>query len=271
MRVNKRMALMLVLAAAIIQVFPLLWMLSTALKPEVEVFGSLSLLPSRPTADNVRYVWARVPILRYFVNSLTVAAAVAAGQVLSSILAAYAFGRFTFPGRDGLFLLAVGTMLVPFQITMIPNFLVVSQLGWTNTLQGLIVPHLASAFGVFLLRQHFLAFPASLEEAAAIEGASRWQILWRVIVPVNRAALAALAVLFFIQSWNEYFWPLLVAKDAAATTLPLGLARFVSAEGGTLFGPLMAAATMATFPAVALFLTVQREIVSSFSTSGLKG
>ncbi len=271
MRVDWRAALAVVLVAALIQVFPLLWMLSTAAKPESEVFGRVSLLPLRPTLDNVRYVWTRVPMIRYFANSLLVAVLVAGGQILSSILAAYAFARFHFRGRDALFLFAVGTMLVPFQITMIPNFLVISSLGWINTIPGLVVPHLASAFGVFLLRQHFLIFPASLEEAAAIEGASRWQILWRVIVPVNRAALAALAVLFFIQSWNEYFWPLLVAKDVHATTLPLGLARFVSAEGGTLFGPLMAAATLATLPAVALFLVVQREIVSSFSTSGLKG
>jgi sn-glycerol 3-phosphate transport system permease protein len=153
---------------------------------------------------------------------------------------------------------------------MIPNFLLISRLGWIDTIPGLAVPHLASAFGIFLLRQHFRAFPASLEEAAAIEGASRWQILWRVIVPVNRSVLAALAILFFIQNWNEYFWPLLVARDAA-TTLPLGLARFVSAEGGTLFGPLMAAATLATFPAVLLFLAAQGQIVQSYSTSGLKG
>jgi ABC-type glycerol-3-phosphate transport system permease component len=205
------------------------------------------------------------------VNSLVVAVLVTGGQILSSILAAYAFSRFHFRGRDTLFLLAVGTMLVPFQITMIPNFLLISSLGWINTFPGLVAPHLASAFGVFLLRQHFLAFPASLEEAAAIEGASRWQVLWRVIVPINRAALGALAALFFIQSWNEYFWPLLVAKDVNATTLPLGLARFVSAEGGTLFGPLMAAASLATLPAVVLFLVAQREIVNSFSTSGLKG
>ncbi|MDR7487155.1 MAG: carbohydrate ABC transporter permease [Armatimonadota bacterium] len=271
MRVDRRVALAVVLVATVMQLFPLLWMVSTAAKPEAEVFGRLSLLPAQPTLDNVRYVWARVPMLRYFVNSLVVALLVAGGQTISSIAAAYAFARFRFPGRDALFLAAVGTMLVPFQITMIPNFLLVSRLGWINTLPGLVAPHLASAFGIFMLRQHFLAFPASLEEAAAIEGASRWQILWRLVVPINRAALAALAVLFFIQSWNEYFWPLLVAKDVHATTLPLGLARFVSAEGGTLFGPLMAAATLATVPAVALFLVVQREIVSSFTTSGLKG
>lgn len=270
MRVNRTAAFIVVLVAAGLQVFPLLWMATTAFKAEAEVFGSLSLWPAAPTVENFRYVWTRVPMLRYFINSLVVASVVVTGQMLSSILAAYAFARLRFPGQDTLFLFTVGTMLVPFQITMIPNFLLVSRLGWIDSIPGLAAPHLASAFGVFLLRQHFLAFPASLEEAAAIEGASRWQILWRVVVPVNRAALGALAILFFIQNWNEYFWPLLVARDAA-TTLPLGLARFVSAEGGTLFGPLMAAATMATLPAVALFLAAQREIVNTYSTSGLKG
>jgi sn-glycerol 3-phosphate transport system permease protein len=264
------MALVVVLTAAAAQVFPLLWMVTTAFKAEAEVFGSLRLWPAAPTLENFRYVWTRVPMLHYVVNSLLVAAVVVTGQLASSILAAYAFARLHPPGRDLLFLAAVGTMLVPFQITMIPNFLLVSRLGWIDSIPGLAAPHLASAFGVFLLRQHFLAFPASLEEAAAIEGASRWQILWRVVVPVNRAALGALAILFFIQNWNEYFWPLLVARDRAAT-LPLGLARFVSAEGGTLFGPLMAAATLATLPAVALFLVAQRQIVSTYSTSGLKG
>jgi len=256
---------------AFLQIFPLLWMVSTALKPDAEVFGGIALLPGRPTLDNFRYVLTQVPMVRYLLNSLLVAVLVASGQILSSIVAAYAFARFRFPGRDALFLLAVGTMLVPFQITMIPNFLLISRLGWINTFPGLIVPHLASAFGIFLLRQHFLVFPVSLEEAAAIEGASRWQILWRVFVPVSRPALGALAALFFIQSWNEYFWPLLVAKDVQVTTLPLGLARFVGAEGGTLFGPLMAAASLATLPAVVLFLLAQRELVNSFSTSGLKG
>ncbi|MDQ7828050.1 MAG: carbohydrate ABC transporter permease [Armatimonadota bacterium] len=270
MRVNRPLAFTVVLAAAALQVFPLLWMVTTAFKTEREVFGSLSLWPTAPTLENFRYVWTRVPMLRYVVNSLAVAAVVVAGQLLSSILAAYAFARLRPPGREAIFLLTVGTMLVPFQITMIPNFLLVSRLGWIDTIPGLAVPHLASAFGIFLLRQHFLAFPASLEEAAALEGASRWQILWRVVVPVNRGALGALAILFFIQNWNEYFWPLLVARDRA-TTLPLGLARFVSAEGGTLFGPLMAAATMATVPAMALFLAAQREIVGTYTMSGLKG
>jgi sn-glycerol 3-phosphate transport system permease protein len=270
MRGRQGAAWAVVAGAAALQVFPLLWMVTTAFKAETEVFGSLSLWPAAPTWENFRYVWTRVPMLRYMVNSLLVAAVVVMGQVLTSILAAYAFARLHPPGRDLLFLATVGTMLVPFQVTMIPNFLLISQLGWVDSIPGLAAPHLASAFGVFLLRQHFLAFPASLEEAAAIEGASRWQILWRVVVPVNRAALGALAILFFIQNWNEYFWPLLVARDRA-TTLPLGLARFVSAEGGTLFGPLMAAATLATLPAALLFLAAQRQLVSTYSTSGLKG
>lgn len=270
MKVRSRIALPAVLAVALLQVFPLFWMVATAFKPETEVFGGVSLWPAHPTFENFRYVWTRVPMLRYFINSFVVALLVTAGQTLTSVLAAYGFARLRFPARDALFLLFIGSMLVPFQITMIPNYLLVSQLGWINTFPGLIVPHLASAFGVFLLRQHLLSFPPSLEEAAALEGASRWQILWRIVVPVNRPAIAALAALFFINSWNEYFWPLLVAKDVNTATLPLGLQRFLSAEGGNLFGPLMAASSLAALPAVALFLLAQRHIINSFSTSGLK-
>ncbi|MGH2362819.1 MAG: carbohydrate ABC transporter permease [bacterium] len=271
MKVRRSLALPIVAIVALLQVFPLFWMFTTAFKPDSEVSGGVALWPQHPTFENFRYVWSRVPMVRYFANSLAVGFAVTAGQILTSILAAYAFSRVRFPGRDALFLAAVGTMLVPFQITMIPNFLLIARLDWINTLSGVAAPHMASAFGIFLLRQHLLGFPASLEEAAIIEGASRWQVLWRIIVPVNRSAIGALAALFFINSWNEYFWPLLIATGAQSTTLPLGLARFTTVEGGNLFGPLMAAAVMATVPAMVLFLVAQNRIMNTFSRSGLTG
>ena len=268
----KAVLLLLVLGlVAAVQVFPLYWMLTTSVKPESAIFApGLNLLPVPFTWGNYLRIWQSLPLLRFFLNSLLVAAAVTAGQLLTSLLAAYALSFFRIPYRNLLFLIVLGALVVPFQITMIPNYLTVAGLGWLNTYPALIVPRLASGFGIFLLRQNLLSFPAPLREAAELEGAGAWHILWRIVFPVYASPLAALGILLFLAAWNDYFWPLLVANQESVMTLTIGLARFISSEGGTLWGPLMAGATAASLPVLAVFLLLQRHIKENVITSGVR-
>lgn len=262
----------LLMGASAVTVFPLLWMLTTAWKSPPEIFTQgVHLWPAHPTLANFGAALRDVPIVRLFANSLAVATAVALAQVTSSVLAAYAFARFTFRGSDLLFYAVVATMLVPFQVIMIPNYLLVSGLHWINTYQGLIVPQVASGFGVFLLRQHFKTFPASYLEAARMDGATSWQALWHVLVPPNAGTIWSLGILLFITAWNEYLWPLLVATDKQMQTLPVGIQAFVNLEGGTQWGPLMAAAALAAVPALLLYAAAQRYVVESAAGAGLRG
>jgi sn-glycerol 3-phosphate transport system permease protein len=260
----------ILLLACGVTVFPLLWMVTTSLKTPQDIFG-LTLLPSRPSGENYLAVWTLVPIGRYLWNSGLTSVAITASQVLTSLLAAYGFARYQFRGRDLLFTLFLGTMIVPIHVVMIPNYILVARLGWLDSLAALIVPQLSNAFGVFMLRQHLLTLPRELFDAAAIDGAGNWCALWRIVVPILRPALSALGVLFFLNAWNQYFWPFLVLTRPEVQTIPLGLQRFASGEAGTSWGPLMAVATLASLPALAVYLVAQRHIISSFVTSGLKG
>jgi len=256
-------------AAAVI--FPMLWMTSTALKPASEIFaGTFALWPAHPTLAHFTTAAAQVPMARLFWNSLVVALAVTAAQALTSVLAAYACALLRFPGRDVCFALFVATMMVPFQVTMIPNYLLIARLDLLNTYAGLILPQVVTGYGVFMLRQTFKNLPRSLVEAGIVDGASSWQVLWRIVVPATRTGLAALCILFFVNTWNQYLWPLLVASDKAMKTLPVGMQEFVSLEGGTNWGPLMAAATLAIIPALIAYVLAQRYILESFVAAGLK-
>jgi len=261
----------LLITACVLVVFPMFWMISTAFKPPAEIFaGTFHLWPARSTLQNFRTAMAQVPMLRLFWNSLVVALAVTAAQAFTSVLAAYACAILRFPGRGVWFGLLVATMMVPIQVTMIPNYLLLARLDLLNTYTGLIVPQVVTGYGVFMLRQTFKNLPRSLVEAGIIDGASSWQVLWRVVVPATRTALAALSVLFFINTWNQYLWPLLVASEKLMKTLPVGMQEFVNLEGGTNWGPLMAAATMAILPALIAYTLAQRYIVESFVAAGLK-
>lgn len=261
---------LLALACALV-VFPLAWMFSTAVKPPNEIFsGTFQLWPERFTVVNYQTALSQVPIVRLFVNSLVVAVGVTLAQAFTSILAAYACALVSFRSRNLWFGLFVATMMIPFQVTMIPNYLLVAHLGLLNTYAGLIVPQVVTGYGIFMLRQTFKSLPASLVEAGILDGANSWQILWRIVVPATRTAISALSVLFFINTWNQYLWPLLVSTDKHMKTLPVGMQEFVSLEGGTNWGPLMAAASMAIVPALLVYVLAQRYILESFVTAGLK-
>ena len=248
--------------------FPILWMLLSSLKGDADI-SSLTLLPHVPTLANYAAVFTELPILAMIANTVVMAGAVTVLQLVTSVLAAYAFGRWRFRMDWLLYTLVIGTWLVPFQITMIPNYVVIAGLHWLNTLQALIVPQVASAFGVILLTQAVRSFPAALFDAASLDGAGSWTTLWRVVLPNLRATLAALAILQFISSWNEYFWPLLVTDKPTHTVLQVGLQMFFTDQGNQ-WGPLMAAASIASLPILAVFLVSQRQVMDAFVRSGLK-
>jgi len=259
-------ALFVVLSA--LTLFPIYWMLATSLKPQADIFDA-ALVPRRPTFENYQFVWQNVPIGRMLLNTFLMAALQTAGQLLTSLLAAYAFARWRFRGDGAIFLLFVGTWLVPLQVTMIPNYVLLARLGWLDSLAALVVPQLAAAFAIVLLRQYMRGFPKDLIDAARIDGASSWRTLWSVVTPNLRAPLGALGILLFISTWNEYFWPLLVTKKIENSVVQVGLQMFLTQEGD-LWGPLMAAASLASLPIFGLYVVLQRQVVDAFVRSGLK-
>lgn len=253
---------------ALFSLFPIYWMFVTSLRPANEIFTG-GVLPTGLTLENFAYVWSRTPMGNMLTNTFVMAAANTAGQLLTSILAAYAFSRWRFPGDRFLFLAFIGTWLIPFQVTMIPNYVTVARLGWLNTLAGLVVPHLAAAFAVVLLRGYMKGFPVAVLDAARVDGAGSWRTLWQIVVPNLRAPLAALGILLFISHWNEYFWPLLVTNKAENTVVQVGLQLFLTAEGNQ-WGPLMAAASLASLPIFIIYLALQRQVIDAFVRSGVR-
>lgn len=263
----------LVLWAVLIGLFlPLIWMLATSLKAPEQIFsGDLNPLPRPATWRNYAGVIESLPFLRYTWNTFVIAAAVTLGKLLTSLLAAYGFTQFKFRGRDSLFYICLWAVFVPFTVTMMPNYLFLSKLGWLNTYAGAILPNLADGLGIFLLRQSLRSIPASLIEAARLDGIGHGKILFRIILPVIRPSLVALGILFFINSWNEYFWPLLVLNDKTMYTLPVALQAFTNLEGGTDWGMMMAAASLTSLPPLLAYLITQKQVVDTFVQSGIKG
>jgi sn-glycerol 3-phosphate transport system permease protein len=252
----------------LLTLFPLYWMVITALRPANEIL-STALRPRHLTFDNFRYAWSHIPIGNMLVTTFVMSLLIMLAQLFTSLLAAYAFARWRFPGDHLIFVLFVGTWLVPLQVTMIPNYVLLARFGWLNSMAALVVPQLASAFAIILLRQYMKGFPRDLIEAARMDGASSWRILWGTVVPNLRAPLSALAILLFISAWNEYFWPLLVIRDLNHSVIQVGLQLFLTQEGN-LWGPLMAAATLSSIPILVIYVLLQRQVIEAFVRSGLK-
>lgn len=208
---------------------------------------------------------------RYFLNSVVVVAAVTLGQTTTSALAAFAFARMRFKGKDLVFTLFLSTTMISTQVTLVPSYLLLKTLGWLDTYQGLIVPFLASAFGVFMMRQSFMTIPRELEEAARLDGCGRLRFLLRILLPLSRPVIAAQALFACMGNWNSYLWPLIVTTSKELRTLQIGLRFFVSQEGSTQWGLFMAAAVLVSAPIVAVYFTVQRSFVQGIATTGLKG
>jgi multiple sugar transport system permease protein len=260
----------LMVIVAFIMLVPFFWMFSTSLKSLGEVFEyPPKWIPSQPRWENYARVWSVVPFGRYLLNSVIVSGSITLLHLLVASLSAFAFARLNFPGRDKLFLLYLATLMVPGQVTMIPNFILIKLLRLTDTYTGLILPNVFTAFGVFLLRQFFMTIPKDYEDAARIDGASRFYIYSRIILPLSVPALSTLAVFTFVFQWNNLLWPLVVVSKDSMKTITIGLASFQGMYGTT-WNLLMAAAVMGILPSMVAFLIGQRFLIKGITLTGLK-
>jgi multiple sugar transport system permease protein len=257
------------LGVALVFLMPLVWMVLAAFKGRAAVYTG-PLIPETWVWQNFVDAWNSAPFGRYLLNSLLISGVTTLSVLLSSALAAFAFARLHFPGQPLLFLFALGTLMIPGDALLIPNFITIREFGWVNSYLALIVPFTASAFGVFLLRQAFLRTPAELEEAARLDGATGLQFLFRILLPVNAPALSALGVLTFLASWNALVWPLVATNRDEYRTVQVGLASFSSLEGSNL--PLVMAATVIVVaPVLIVYAFAQKWFIESAAASGLKG
>lgn len=258
----------LLLPLALVCVFPIYWMVVTSLRAENEIY-SLSLWPSNASLHNYAYVLKAIPIGKMLFNTFYVSVASTVLQVLTGLMAAYVCARWT--RRLGKWMLALLTVtwLIPPQVIMIPNFVMVNQFGLMDTLSAVIVPQIASAFAVMMIYQAVRSFPQELIESAEMDGCSHVRILFGIIAPNIKPVLASVAIILFISTWNEYFWPLLVNRSMENAVIQIGLQMFLTAEGNQ-WGPLMAAATLASLPILILYLVLQRQIIETFVRSGFR-
>lgn len=259
-------------AIALVMLFPLLWLISTALKsPTENIWQSPpQLLPNQPTLENFSKVWQSLPFGTYLYNSILVSVLTVGLNLLFCSLAAYPLARLSFVGRNGIFIAIVSTIMIPFQIVMIPLYILTVQLGLRNSYLGIIFPSLASAFGIFLLRQALISVPKEIEEAARLDGSSELGLWWCVMLPAIRPALITLAIFVFIGAWSDFLWPLIVIQDESLYTLPLGVAKLAGTF--SLDWRLVAAGSVISItPVLVLFLFLQKYIVPTDTGSGVKG
>jgi multiple sugar transport system permease protein len=250
--------------------FPIAWAVSGSLKREGEVTEP-RLLPARPRWSNYTEVFSLMPFGRMFFNTVLYAGCVTAGQVFFCSLAGYAFARLRFRGRDTLFVLYLGTLMVPLTVTVIPQFILMRTFGWVDTPWAMIVPGLfGSAFGTYLMRQFFRTLPTDLEEAAILDGCSTWQIYWRILLPHARPAVMVLAVLTWVNVWNDFLWPLLMLQRNSLATLTLGLVR-LRGEYVARWPIIMAASMLIMVPLVVIYAIAQRSFVRGIAVTGLGG
>lgn len=270
---------------AIIMVLPFMWMVSTSLKHDRDIFGTtIQWIPSEIDTSNYVDAVRQTNMGRLFANTTYITAISVLGQIVFGSMAGYAFARLMFPGKNAIFFVLLATMMVPFEVLIIPIFLFIRSVplmggndllgqggtGLINTYAGVIFPNLISVFGVFLFRQFYLRFPREIEEAAIVDGCSRIGIYWRILLPNSKPVIGTMALFSFLWSWNDFLWPLVVIKDENLKTLQLGLSLFTQ-EQGTKWGELMAASVIAIVPVLVLYLLVQRLMVSGGISSGIKG
>lgn len=257
----------------VLMVLPFLWMLSTSLKGQQYILQTPpQLIPDPLTFESYTGLTERINLARTFFNSLFVAVLGTIGQIVISSMSAYAFARLQWPGRNSVFLFYLMTMMIPAVVLVIPQFILVRSLGWMNTYPALIVPGLFSAFGTFLLRQSFLTIPKDFEEAAWVDGATHFTIFWRIIMPLSLPALATLGVFSFMGYWNNYLYPLFVARQEDVMTLPIALATLQAGPRAlTEWNMVMAGSVITVLPILVAYLLAQRWFVSGAISSGIKG
>ena len=253
---------------AFMAIAPLLWMLSMSLKPSNEVFDT-NLIPRRPTLDSFVYVFTQVDFARFLLNTLFVSAAVTLVALILHSMAAYALARLRFPGRDAIFLTMFATFLISQPVIIVPLFILARALHLLDSYAGLIIPSIFNAFGIFLLRQFYLAIPRELEEAALIDGAGYFRIWLSIILPLSRPIMSALAILFFLANWNSFLWPLTITSNQDLWMVQVAIASFRQQYNGS-WNYVMAASTVVALPTIVMFVIFQKRIIELIKTTGIK-
>lgn len=268
--VKKVFLYMILILGAFTMLLPFLWMVSTSLKSSgaTMVFPP-EFIPKEPTSENYRNVMEMFPMMRFLWNSVFVAVLTTLGQILFSSMAAYAFARMQFKGRDSLFLLYLATMMVPTQVTMIPQFILIREFGWLDSYPALIIPTMFAVFGTFLMRQAMLSIPRELEEAAFIDGANHLQVFIKVCLPLVKPTIATLGIFTFMASWNNFLWPLIVVSSRELATLPLGLS-LLQGRWGTEWGLMMSGVVISVVPILIVYLFAQKYFIQGMTMSGMK-
>ncbi len=267
---NLALHLVLILGS-LIMLLPFVWMISTSLKSAPELFTfPPTWIPEELMFENYEDALTSMPFDRFYLNSLFVSTAVTIIQILTSSLAAFAFARLKFKGRDKIFILYLAALMIPFPVLLVPNFIIVNRLDWLDTYWALIIPPAFSAFSTFLLRQHFKSLPLDLDEAARLDGATSLRIWWSIVLPMSKTAIAAISILVFLTTWNDFLWPLVVTNSDEMQTVPVGLSSF-QGQYGTRWNIMMAAAVVAMVPVLIIYIFAQKWFIRGISMSGLGG
>lgn len=271
---RKAVLYVVLLGVAIVTLFPFYWLAVASVKNSAEIFVyPPTLVPLVWTFENYQTLIATTEYVRWYANSVLTSAVYIVGSVFFCSLAAFGFAKYEFVGKRVLFIIVVGSMMIPFQIIVIPLYVLMNSIGWVNRYEALIVPWLASAFGIFLMRQYLVTIPSELMDAARIDGASEFRIFYQIIMPLAKPALGALAVFQFLASWNSFLWPLIILRSSDAYTLPIGIAGFVQMTGfgATMYGTMSAASFLAAVPIILLFFLMQRQFIEGLTVGAVKG
>lgn len=263
---------LLLIFTVFILLMPIIFAVSNSFKTTQDAFNSVfQIIPANPTMENYAHVFQRLPFVRITLNTFLIAAVVTAFKSVTSLLAAYSLVYFDYKGKGTIYFIMLSTMFIPFTVTMIPNYLMISKIGLGDHLAGVILPELADVLGIFLLRQSMRGIPKSLIEAAKLDHVGNRKIMTDIILPLVRPAVISTGIIFFINSWNEYVWPVLILKSKENYTLSLALQMYISSEGGTDFPIAMAVSVITMLVPLVLYLIFQRYIINTFAMSGIKG
>lgn len=251
---------------------PLFWIVVTSVKQRGDIYVQpAEWWPKHPTTDGYHNATTSIPFWDYLKNSVLITVVLSLAKIILGVLSAYALSLLRFPGRTLVFIVVIAALMVPNQITVISNYALVSQLGWRNTYQGIIIPLAGVAFGTFLMRNQFLSIPTEIVEAARLDGAGPLKLLWRVALPMSWPTLVAFSIITIVNEWNEYLWPFLMSDDQRTSTLPVGLTHLQDNDGITNWGPVMAATVLAMLPVLIVFLVLQRHMIKGLTAGAVKG
>jgi len=258
--------------AVVLVGIPMYWMILAAFKTNQEIFTAPpTWIPLKPTLENFPAAWHQAPFGNFYVNSMIYTVVSGSAKIVQAVFCAYAFAFLRFPRKNLVFLLLLIALMIPDEFTVLPNFLTLALVGWVDTYQGMLLPGFVSAFGTFLLRQHFLGLPREVLDAARVDGATHLRLLWNVVLPMSRPVLATLVLLTAVQRWNDYLWPLIITNSTEMRPLSVGISLLFAKETGTEWGVVMAGTLYVVLPVLVLFLLVQRHIVEGIAAGAVKG